>query len=391
MAKSSINFDQGFKEAIDFFKHKQNLPTEKWDDLQRDMHTRAFVVAGATKQALLSDFKSSVLKAMENGTTLDEFRKDFDNIVKKHGWAYNGGKNWRSRVIYQTNIANAYQAGRYKKLMNPAVLKRRPFWMYIHNDSKNPRIDHKSYHGKVLRYDDAFWSTHRPKNGWGCKCDVKPLSMDEVKARGLSVSTHLEKEPLDKGWDYDPAFASWGKQVGKKTFEKVRKQGSIYKSLPASAYFQSPLTKLIPEESIIKKGAKLKTVEKTVEALENSFGTTDPYIKLATGQTIFIDLENFAKHIMAKQDRSYIVPFVKDMIENPQEIWGEFLRNEISGKVLFRQTIVKSIQLEKNRFLLLVTESRDGVMQAMTVIDSTNKNYIEKQRKGILLYKKTEG
>jgi len=390
MAKLSVNLDQGFKEAIDFFKHKQNIPTEKWNDLQKEMHSRAFVVAGATKQTMLTDFKGSILKALEKGTTLEEFRKDFDSIVEKYGWGYNGGRNWRTRVIYNTNVANAYQAARYKKLLNPAVIKRRPFWMYVHNDKGNPRLDHKAYHGKVLRYDDPFWSTHRPKNGWGCNCDVKPLTEAEVKAKGLEISSNLKGMPLDEGWDYDPAFASWGKQVSKQTFQKVKAQGSIYQNLPASAYFNQALEKLKPVETDIVKGKKLKTVNNTVAALEDSFETSEPYIKLVTGQTVYIDLENFAEHIMQKQDRSNVIPFIKDMILDPQEIWGEFLVNKASGKTIFRQKIIKTIKLEKDKYLILSVESRDGVMQALTVFETSKANYINSQRKGILMYKKAE-
>jgi hypothetical protein len=40
-------------------------------------------------------------KAITGGTTLEDFRKDFDRIVAKHGWDYNGGRNWRSKVIYE--------------------------------------------------------------------------------------------------------------------------------------------------------------------------------------------------------------------------------------------------------------------------------------------------
>ena len=69
MAKLSVNLDQGFKEAIDFFKHKQNIPTNRWNDLQKEMHSRAFVIAGVTKQSMLSDFKGSILKALEKTLT----------------------------------------------------------------------------------------------------------------------------------------------------------------------------------------------------------------------------------------------------------------------------------------------------------------------------------
>lgn len=41
----SLPFDQ----AISYFRQKINLATEAWDEIWGEMHTRAFVVAGATQ------------------------------------------------------------------------------------------------------------------------------------------------------------------------------------------------------------------------------------------------------------------------------------------------------------------------------------------------------
>jgi hypothetical protein len=90
-----------FTEAIDFFKQKVNLPTRSWTDLWQGQHARAFVVAGGVKDDLISDLRNAVAKAIEQGTTLAEFRKDFDQAVAKHGWSYNGSRGWRTPELVQ--------------------------------------------------------------------------------------------------------------------------------------------------------------------------------------------------------------------------------------------------------------------------------------------------
>ncbi len=157
-----------FGEAIEFFRSKLLIPTERWTDLWKAMHDRGFMVAGAMKEDLLGDFQKAVAKAIEEGTTLAEFRKDFDGIVKKHGWSYKGSRGWRSNVIYSTNVRTAYQAGRYRQMTDPDVLKARPFWQYRHGHSQEPRQLHLSWDGMVLAADDPWWQTHYPPNGWGC-------------------------------------------------------------------------------------------------------------------------------------------------------------------------------------------------------------------------------
>ncbi len=156
-----------FGEAIEFFQKKVKIPTERWNDLSKGMHARGFMIAGATRDALLTDFFTAVGKTLSQGSTLADFQKDFDKIVSRHGWDYNGGRNWRSRVIYETNIRTAHSAGRHKQMTDPDVLSARPYWEYRHGDSRVPRQIHLSWDGLVLVANDPWWATHDPPNGWG--------------------------------------------------------------------------------------------------------------------------------------------------------------------------------------------------------------------------------
>lgn len=158
-----------FDEAIEFFRKKINVPTETWKDLWKAMHARAFSVAGAMKTELLEDLREAVDKAISEGTTLVDFRKDFDKTVQRYGWKYKGGKAWRAAVIFNTNLSTAYAVGHYTQMADPDVLKARPFLRYVGSSSANPREEHMQWYNLVLPADDPWWDTHYPPNGWGCK------------------------------------------------------------------------------------------------------------------------------------------------------------------------------------------------------------------------------
>ncbi len=186
-----------FDEQINFFLKKLNLPTDSYLDLTGADHDNAFVVAGANRNEIIADFRKAVDNAINNGATLEEFRKDFDKIVKKHGWDYNGGRNWRSRIIYETNLYSSYQAGRYQQQMRIKHL--RPYWQYRHRDGQqHPRPVHQSFDDLVLPYDDPFWQVYYPTNGYGCKCTVIAHSAKSLQKRGLKVSDSPEIEYEDK-------------------------------------------------------------------------------------------------------------------------------------------------------------------------------------------------
>jgi hypothetical protein len=192
-----------FDAQLAFFKNKLNLPTERYDDIVKAAHDRAFIVAGAANADLLNDLNGAIRRSIEDGRGLEAFRKDFNSIVLKHGWTgWTGegsaaGQAWRTRVIYQTNMATSYAAGRWQQLNDPGLLSIQPYWRYVHDDSVvHPRPMHLAWDGLVLRHDHPFWQTHFCPNGWGCQCRVVSASAKEFAEAEAAGKT----EP-PAGWD----------------------------------------------------------------------------------------------------------------------------------------------------------------------------------------------
>ena len=73
---------QYFQAAIDYFRDKVNVKGETWDALWRGQHATAFTVAGAMKDDLLCDLRQAVDKAISQGVSLADFRKQFKEIVE---------------------------------------------------------------------------------------------------------------------------------------------------------------------------------------------------------------------------------------------------------------------------------------------------------------------
>lgn len=170
--------------AIRFFKQKINVPAEKWDDLWNEQHTKGFMIAGAMKADLIQDFRDAVTAGIEDGESLEQFRARFDQIVEKHGWDYHGTRNWRSQVIFDTNVRTAYSAGRWQQMTDPEVLATRPFLQYRHGDSVKPRPLHLAWDKKILPATDPWWNEHYPPGGYGCKCKVYSLSKRDLLRKG---------------------------------------------------------------------------------------------------------------------------------------------------------------------------------------------------------------
>lgn len=60
-------------------------------------------------------------------------------------------------------------------------------------------------HGKIFRFDDPFWTTFYPPNGFNCRCTVRSFSERDLQRRGLNATPsdgQLEKSELDGSVTY---------------------------------------------------------------------------------------------------------------------------------------------------------------------------------------------
>jgi len=210
------------EEAIKYLKSKKLVPTEDWNDLQFGEHSHCFTVAHSMKTAILEDIFSELNNCLKNGLSVKAFKYNIRPTLEKKGWY--GGRDdiseekkekyltWRLNLIYFVNIFNAYGAGRYKQMMK--ISEARPIWVYAAIVDKRTRPQHLELNGKGFRYDNPFWNSFYPPNGWRCRCSVYSLSEDGAKRQGVEV---LEETPDDctkenfcpPEWRYNPGKEKW--------------------------------------------------------------------------------------------------------------------------------------------------------------------------------------
>lgn len=281
--KGVFLFGTPFREQIDFFRKKLNLPTERWDDIMQQAHDRAFVVAGAMKADLLDDLQQTVFSRIADGRGIEAFRKDFRSIVQRHGWhGWTGegtaaGEAWRTKVIYQTNMATSYAAGRYRQLTDPELLAILPYWKYVHADGvANPRLRHLAWNGLILPWNHPFWKTHWGPNGWGCRCHVVPVdraAYDKAKAKGLGEAPPgwdvIDPKTgaqigITKGFDYAP-----GASVAS-SFKDFIDQKLIRLNAPIGAAMWDTLAPLLAEEQRQAVAALVDTLHASMRVVGNA-------------------------------------------------------------------------------------------------------------------------
>ena len=124
-------------EALAYFKAKGLKPSFHFEEVFGETHATQFTVAKATKLDLLQDIRTAVDKAINDGQTFHQFRKELEPLLKKKGWwgvrktadPLTGelknaqlGSFHRLKTIYDTNLRNAYHAGQWQRIWRELLL-----------------------------------------------------------------------------------------------------------------------------------------------------------------------------------------------------------------------------------------------------------------------------
>lgn len=380
-------------DATAFMRDKLALPTETWTDIWKGAHARAFVVAGANTEAIVTDFHQAVTRAIAEGQTLEQFRESFDAIVEKHGWSHTGSRGWRSRVIFETNTRMAYMAAKWKAFVENKAM--RPFLRYVGILDDRIRPQHRSWHDTVLPVDDPWWQTHFPPNGWGCRCDVQSLSQRDLDRRGFRVQPQAPpivmvsrpvrskagqtfvKVPkgIDPGFDYNVGSAGFGTSA-----QPRPGMVALVSPLPtlAPGLLQALAPKAAPAAPLVRDE---DTIRAAVDLVTRDGASTlnDP-----AGTVIEIGKALVDSIVAGGDDVTPYLPLLRELMEEPQEIWVGFATQEASGKVELLRRYLRLVTLPDGE-VLLVCDCAGREARSFAI--SRIKEAREPLRSGLRLYR----
>ncbi len=202
----------------------------------------------------------------------------------------------------------------------------------------------------------------------------------------------------DPYFDTNPGKNRYGNLV-KYYYDKTQKHGKfadmvIFKTfkdynLPESKDLSPKNTDdlILPSYKTLKKDLTQKEIENFYKnAFINTIGGEDVILKDPLGERIKFNL-NLLKHFDLKHNRMKYIPYLKEIAENPNEIWLIPMQAEESKKIVLRKRHIYIIQSDTSKKpLLLVLEVQNGMFTGWTFFKEKSLSRLDKQRRGILLY-----
>lgn len=197
-----------FSEAIEFLRRRLNLTSAEWRAIWQQAGGVAAAAASRETSQMHRDVLKLVLKAVEDGTTLEQFREAYAQLVAEHeteSSLFTGNLGQRAQLVFRLHTMEAYAAGRWEQAERIAELnpQNQYYWRYITVGDHRVRPQHKEWAGIILPKDHWFWRTHFPPNGFNCRCHVQLVTERDMRRRGWTVT--LETDPR-LGTPPDPGF-----------------------------------------------------------------------------------------------------------------------------------------------------------------------------------------
>lgn len=399
------------EEALTYWQRKVPISKEDFDTLTQEMQALAFTASGVHRLEDLQAISDAVKRAIANGTTLEQFRSEVGDLLQN--------RRYHIETVFRTNIQTAYNVGRYKRQMETA--NDLPYWKYSAVNDSRTRPTHRAMNGRVWPANHPVWDTWYPPNGYRCRCSVIALTKRQVERMGLRVEsddpTHALIEPIapngermparplipDQGFGFNPAKAVW------RTVTPSELDGDLILKPIAGMCFagceKQPLTKIdrrhiieLTKDDLMPPGRK---DEEYVKAFLMEFGVNE--IEGATTITIpktnyvipinkylFIDKTDGSWKVKKNGRELYIKPLAWT-IKNPYEVW--LTPAEISNNPYLTIRMLRIFELKGEIGGFCVFSLTKKGWQASTAFMPKLGNkkamfeYIEKQRKGALLYR----
>lgn len=426
-------------EAVAYMQGREMVAeTGHYTDLWKSQHERAFTISRLTRADLLERVQQSLSKSTAGDLTRRDWLKQTKALLQKEGlWGTVEVKDpqtgeplkttfneARLRLIYDTNVRQALAAGQWQRMLRNR--DSHPYVRYVSMDDSRVRPLHRLWHNTVLPIDHPFWQTHRPPNGYHCRCRVIGVTQADFE-RGFAqsrpgaktdenaplVRENFKTDPppeqlvnwrnpatdevlkvpagIDPGFDYNPGSDGASKAFEELVQNKMAKLSPAVREVAQRAGIKMPaIAKEVPEQDDWKTLglADLRTMKpqgSTPELLAKEIGIPAAVQALRQALEVPADgmrlvetpvgkvaiLDRLLAHVVEKREnaRERFGRFILPTLTDPDEVWSTAYNDDTT-----RRRFIKLFAGTKYDILVIVREQADG---------SVLWNVINRERKGM--------
>lgn len=196
-------------EAISWFKKRTALPRGKLEGMQDNARRQGFWMARVQTAKRAQGIQNSLQDALAHGM-------DFDTWKKTNKGRLRGIPDAHLRTTFRNWTQSSLNAARVDYLSHPAVVKRRPYWVFdaVMDGATTPVC--VAYNGTVLRAMHPWFYSHTPPLHHNCRSNIRGLTAHQARQLGIrqrAPAATLHKKKAEEN-DMTPGTVSKGEGFG---------------------------------------------------------------------------------------------------------------------------------------------------------------------------------
>ena len=172
--------------AITWFRARSPIGNTQLDAIKTNARRQAFWMARVHTAQRAKRIQASLQDALAHGMDFQTWKRNNRGILQRIPEAH-------LRTTFRNWTQSAYNASRVNYLSAPAVVKRRPYWVFdaVLDGATTPVC--VAYNGTVLPANHKWFKRHTPPLHHNCRSSIRGLT--KVQATKLGIR---QRAPADK-------------------------------------------------------------------------------------------------------------------------------------------------------------------------------------------------
>ena len=217
----------GFDDANRFLKAKKVVSSKEYKKLSDYAKSMSFSVQKIEKLGAIVKVKHSLIKAINNGLGLEEWKDLLPDIFERFG--ITPLDPFHIETVFRTNISSVYNIGRFNSGMKDKNID--GFEYFAIDDSRITDIC-LSLDGKQYAKDNPIWESISPPNHYNCRSTLIPITLEESNENGFKYDNTPNKKVMDQvGKDFSSSSKTMG-AYNFKIFNLLKKKKEQEKNVP---------------------------------------------------------------------------------------------------------------------------------------------------------------
>lgn len=213
---------QRFDDAVDWFANKTPVTRDLAHQVNEYCDRRAFTIAGVAQLDVVQQAHASLVKAIEQGTPFEDWKKSVEADLTK-AWGRKDGH--RIETIFRNATQGSYNAGRWRQMTSPDVQLFRPYGMFDGVVDERRSAFCKAWDGVILPLQEFAARGAVPQCHHRCRSGIRNMRESEARRRmGKEAPTDVQatpgfgQPPTESEWHPDPTkydptlFAEYGRK-----------------------------------------------------------------------------------------------------------------------------------------------------------------------------------